>query len=238
MSWESTAHYYRILNEETARRLGGLHSAPVLLLSVDFAPIELLQRSGKWEDAASLLAAHARTLEAAGAQVLGLATNTMHIVAEQLTKGLSIPFIHIADPTAGALLGKGISRTGLLGTHHTVRRQACACRARRAACAIWAPAMLKNARPSASAYCKARSGGGNLRTHNHVAAAANPDTPINQGDDIQKIGCRSIRTSLSVPPPVAVTMARTNTPIGSSDRRTAAKAPLAAKTATPIRVKS
>jgi aspartate racemase len=120
MSWESTAHYYRILNEETARRLGGLHSAPILLLSVDFAPIEILQRSGKWEDAASLLAAHARTLEAAGAQVLGLATNTMHIVAEQLTKGIAIPFIHIADPTADALLEKGISRTGLLGTRFTM----------------------------------------------------------------------------------------------------------------------
>ncbi len=120
MSWESTAHYYRVLNEETARKLGGLHSAPLLLLSVDFAPIEILQRSGEWEEAGSLLATHAKTLEAGGAKVLGLATNTMHIVAEQMTKELSIPFIHIADPTADALLENRISRVGLLGTRFTM----------------------------------------------------------------------------------------------------------------------
>lgn len=120
MSWESTAHYYRILNEETARKLGGLHSAPLLLLSVDFAPIEILQRSGRWEEAGALLAAHARTLEAGGAQILGLATNTMHILADRMMEGLAIPFVHIADPTADALLGRGISRAGLLGTRFTM----------------------------------------------------------------------------------------------------------------------
>lgn len=122
MSWESTAHYYRVLNEETARRLGGLHSAPLLLLSVDFAPIEVIQRAGKWDEAGAILARHARTLEAGGAGVLGLATNTMHIAAEQMTQGLSIPFIHIADPTADALLENGISRTGLLGTRFTMEK--------------------------------------------------------------------------------------------------------------------
>jgi aspartate racemase len=120
MSWESTAHYYRVLNEETARKMGGLHSAPLLLLSVDFALIENLQRSGKWEEAGNLLAAHAKTLEAGGAKVLGLATNTMHIVAERMVEGLSIPFVHIADPTADALLKNGISRAGLLGTRFTM----------------------------------------------------------------------------------------------------------------------
>ncbi len=120
MSWESTAHYYRVLNEETARKRGGLHSAPLLLLSVDFAPIETLQRSGKWEEAGTLLATHAKTLEAGGAKVLGLATNTMHIVAERMAEGLAIPFVHIADPTANALLEKGISRAGLLGTRFTM----------------------------------------------------------------------------------------------------------------------
>lgn len=120
MSWESTAHYYRTLNEETARRLGGLHSAPLLLLSVDFALIEILQRSGKWDEAGDLLAAHAKTLEAGGAKLLGLATNTMHIVAERMTEGLAIPFVHIADPTADALLEKKISRAGLLGTRFTM----------------------------------------------------------------------------------------------------------------------
>ena len=106
------------------------------------------------------------------------------------------------------------------------------------ASAICAPAMLKKARPSASAYCRARSGAGNFRTHNQVTNAAKADTPINQGEEIQKIGCRSISTSRKVPPPVAVTMASTSTPIGSSELRTAASAPLAANTATPIRVKS
>lgn len=120
MSWESTAHYYRILNEETARRLGGLHSVSLLLLSVDFAPIEVLQRSGKWAEAGTQLAAHAKSLEAGGAKVLGLATNTMHIVADQIVQGVSIPFVHIADPTADALLEQKISRTGLLGTRFTM----------------------------------------------------------------------------------------------------------------------
>jgi aspartate racemase len=120
MSWESTAHYYRILNEEAARRLGGLHSAPLLLLSVDFAPIEALQHSGKWGEAGAILALHAKRLEAGGAKVLGLASNTMHMVAEQMTQGLSIPFVHIADPTSNALLESGISRAGLLGTRFTM----------------------------------------------------------------------------------------------------------------------
>jgi len=120
MSWESTAHYYRILNQETARRLGGLHSAPLLLLSVDFAPIEALQRAGKWDQAGTILAGHAKTLADSGAGVLGMASNTMHIVAEQMMEGLSIPFVHIADPTADALLSSGITRAGLLGTRFTM----------------------------------------------------------------------------------------------------------------------
>ena len=120
MSWESTAHYYRILNQETAHRLGGLHSAPLLLLSVDFAPIEALQGAGKWDEAGALLARHAKTVEDGGAGLLGLASNTMHMVAEQMMQGLSIPFIHIADPTADALLYGGVSRVGLLGTRFTM----------------------------------------------------------------------------------------------------------------------
>ncbi len=120
MSWESTAHYYRILNQETAQRLGGLHSAPLLLLSVDFAPIEALQRAGLWDKAGAILARHAQTLAEDGVGVLGLASNTMHIVADQVVDGLSIPFVHIADPTADALLEKGVTRAGLLGTRFTM----------------------------------------------------------------------------------------------------------------------
>jgi aspartate racemase len=120
MSWESTAHYYRVLNQETARRLGGLHSAPILLHSVDFAPIEAMQRAGQWRETGDLLAASAQRLEAAGAELIGLTTNTMHLVAEQITAGLGVPFIHIADPTADALLADGYSTVGLLGTRFTM----------------------------------------------------------------------------------------------------------------------
>ena len=120
MSWESTALYYRILNQETARRLGGLHSAPVLLHSLDFAPIEELQQAGKWDEAGKLLAAAARGLVAGGASVIGLASNTMHIVAGQIEDGLGVPFIHIAEPTAAALIESGVRRVGLLGTRFTM----------------------------------------------------------------------------------------------------------------------
>jgi aspartate racemase len=123
MSWESTAHYYRILNEETARRLGGLHSAPVIVHSVDFAPVEALQRAGRWDDAGVMLGDIAATLEAQGAGLIGLATNTMHIVAHQITARLGVPFIHIADPTAEALLADGMQRVGLLGTRFTMEKR-------------------------------------------------------------------------------------------------------------------
>ena len=120
MSWESTAHYYRVLNQETASRLGGLHSAPVILHSVDFAPIAQMQSDGDWDGAGRQLAAIARGLEQAGAEVIGLATNTMHMVAGQITDAISVPFIHIADPTSDALLKDGFGTVGLLGTRFTM----------------------------------------------------------------------------------------------------------------------
>jgi aspartate racemase len=123
MSWESTSHYYRALNQETARRLGGLHSAPVLLHSVDFAPIEALQRAERWDDAGALLGDIAAGLEAQGAGLVGLATNTMHIVAGAITARLGVPFIHIADPTAAALLADGFTNVGLLGTRFTMEKR-------------------------------------------------------------------------------------------------------------------
>jgi aspartate racemase len=120
MSWESTALYYRILNQETARRLGGLHSAPVLLHSLDFALIEELQKAGKWAEAGEVLAAAAQKLAAAGAGVIGLASNTMHIVAGRIEQDLNVPFLHIAEPTATALKENGIMQVGLLGTRFTM----------------------------------------------------------------------------------------------------------------------
>jgi aspartate racemase len=122
MSWESSAHYYAILNRETARLLGGLHSAPVILHSVDFAGIEALQQAGDWETAGAHLAAIAESLEAQGCGIIGLATNTMHICYPRIIKGLTVPLLHIASPTADALLADGYTRVGLLGTRFTMEQ--------------------------------------------------------------------------------------------------------------------
>lgn len=123
MSWESTAHYYAILNRETSKALGGLHSAPVIVHSVDFAPIETLQRSGDWAGAGRLLAGIARSLEQQGCGVIGLATNTMHICAPEIVAAITVPFVHIAAPTADALVADGIGRVGLLGTRFTMEKR-------------------------------------------------------------------------------------------------------------------
>jgi len=120
MSWESSAHYYSAINRETARRRGGLHSAPLILHSVDFAPIAALQSAGEWQEAGRRLNRIALSLQSAGAQVLGLATNTMHVVADIMLEGVDIPFVHIADPTAQALLADGFDTVGLLGTRFTM----------------------------------------------------------------------------------------------------------------------
>jgi aspartate racemase len=120
MSWESTAHYYRAINQLTAARLGGLHSASLLVHSVDFAPIAAMQTAGDWDGAGALLADIARRLETAGAEVIGLATNTMHMVAAPIVDAISVPFIHIADPTSEALLTDGFRKVGLLGTRFTM----------------------------------------------------------------------------------------------------------------------
>jgi len=123
MSWESTAHYYAILNRETAARLGGLHSAPVIVHSVDFADIEAMQRGGDWDGAGRILAGIAESLEAQGAGIIGLATNTMHICAPQIVAALGVPFVHIAAPTAETLLADGIGKVGLLGTRFTMEKR-------------------------------------------------------------------------------------------------------------------
>jgi aspartate racemase len=120
MSWESTAHYYRAINQETARIRGGLHSAPLIVHSVDFAPIAEMQSAGDWDGAGRQLGAIAASLQAAGAEVIGLATNTMHVVAHHITDAITVPFIHIADPTSDALLADGFDTVGLLGTRFTM----------------------------------------------------------------------------------------------------------------------
>ena len=120
MSAESTALYYREINRLVRERLGGLHSAELLLWSVDFAPIAAMQSAGDWDGAGEQLAAIALALQSAGAEVIGLATNTMHIVADQIIDAISVPFIHIADPTSDALLGDKFETVGLLGTRFTM----------------------------------------------------------------------------------------------------------------------
>jgi aspartate racemase len=120
MSWESSAEYYRLVNEEVRERLGDLHSAPCILHSLDFAEIEELQRSGAWEQAGTLLARTAVGLEQAGAGLIVLCTNTMHRVAAAIEQAVTIPFLHIADPTADAVREAGLGTVGLLGTRYTM----------------------------------------------------------------------------------------------------------------------
>jgi len=122
MSWESTQTYYRMLNQQVAQRLGGLHSAKVILDSLDFADVEVLQREGQWDALADLLVKHALRVEAAGADGLIIGTNTMHRVAPQVEAALSIPLLHIADATAQALLADGVHTVGLLGTRFTMEQ--------------------------------------------------------------------------------------------------------------------
>ncbi len=122
MSWESSAEYYRLVNEVVRERLGGLHSARCVLASVDFAVIEELQVAGRWDEAGGILAQEAVRIEAAGADLLVLCTNTMHKVADQIQAGITIPLLHIADVTAQAVTAAGLSTTGLLGTAFTMEQ--------------------------------------------------------------------------------------------------------------------
>ena len=120
MSWESTAEYYRLINQGVAARLGGLHSAHLLIHSVDFDDVAALQRAGDWWAAGAMLGDAARGLERIGASAIVLATNTMHEVATDIESAIDIPLIHIVDPTGEALARHGIRRAGLLGTRYTM----------------------------------------------------------------------------------------------------------------------
>jgi aspartate racemase len=122
MSWKSSAEYYRLINEGVRTRLGGLHSARCLMWSFDFADIEVLQRTDRWIDAASLMVDAAQRLERGGADFLVIATNTMHIAAPQVQAATSLPLLHIADPTAGRIKAAGLRRVGLLGTAFTMEQ--------------------------------------------------------------------------------------------------------------------
>lgn len=120
MSWESSAEYYRLINQQVRDCLGPLRSAQALIYSVDFGPVEQAQHAGRWDDAAAILVDAARRLEAGGADCVVLCTNTMHKVAAQIQAAVSIPFLHIADPTGQAALATGATTVGLLGTAFTM----------------------------------------------------------------------------------------------------------------------
>jgi aspartate racemase len=121
MSWESTALYYKQINEGVRDRLGGLHSAKIAMVSIDFEPMERLQRENRWEEAGEELAKAARQVEAAGADFIVLCTNTMHKVARAIEAAVDIPLLHIADATAQAIRDAGLHTVGLLGTRFTMQ---------------------------------------------------------------------------------------------------------------------
>ncbi len=139
MSWESTELYYRLINEETRRVLGGLHSASIVMISVDFHEIERLQLQEDWDASACLLSEKARLVEAAGADLLLMCTNTMHKVADQVADAIGIPLLHIADATAACVKAAGLRTVGLLGTRFTMEQQFYRGRLERSGLAVLVP---------------------------------------------------------------------------------------------------
>ncbi|KSU80306.1 aspartate racemase [Fictibacillus enclensis] len=122
MSWESSAEYYRMMNEEIKRRLGGLHSAKCILYSVDFQEIERYQSEGAWQKAGEVLSNAARSLEKGGADFIVICTNTMHKVIDAIQASVNIPLLHIADATADRIIENGLHSVGLLGTRYTMEQ--------------------------------------------------------------------------------------------------------------------
>jgi len=122
MSWESSLEYYRLINEMVKNRLGGFHSAKCIMLSVDFAEIEELQHSGRWDEAGRIMAEAAKSLQKAGADLVVLCTNTMHISSPEIESAINIPFLHIADAAAVKIQKAGLMRIGLLGTRFTMEK--------------------------------------------------------------------------------------------------------------------
>ncbi len=122
MSWESSIEYERIINTEVRRRRGGTHSADLVIRSYDFHEVEALQQAGDWDGAGALLAGDAAALQAAGAELIVLCTNTMHIVAPAIEAAIDVPFLHLADATADAVIAAGVESVALLGTRYTMEQ--------------------------------------------------------------------------------------------------------------------
>ena len=122
MSWESTIEYYRIINQAVQMKLGGVHSAKIIMVSLDFAEIEELQTQAKWEEATSIMVDSAKRLEKCGADMVLICTNTMHLMADEVQEGINIPLLHIADATARTVIDQGLNKVGLLGTRFTMEK--------------------------------------------------------------------------------------------------------------------
>src|SRR5579871_6868673 len=121
MSWESTAVYYRVINRETQRRLGGVHSAPLLLWSFDFAEIDCLQSAARWDEATTRMVEIGQMLVRGGAEMLIICCNTMHVMAKEVEQGAGVPLLHIATPLGAAIAAKGLNTVGVLGTKYTMK---------------------------------------------------------------------------------------------------------------------
>jgi aspartate racemase len=122
MSWESSIEYYRIINQQIQKELGGVHSAKIIMVSLDFAEIEEMQNRDEWDLATQVLLDSARTLEGSGADFVLICTNTMHLMAEAVQQGIGIPLLHIADATANAVKNNNLKKVGLLGTRFTMEK--------------------------------------------------------------------------------------------------------------------
>lgn len=120
MSWESTSHYYRLINQGINSRMGGLHSAQIIMLSIDFQPLETLMQQGDWQECGNFLADSAKKIESAGADCLLICTNTMHKVAQEVEDGIAIPLLHIGDAAAERIKAEKMHTVGLLGTRFTM----------------------------------------------------------------------------------------------------------------------
>ncbi|HYI13116.1 MAG TPA: aspartate/glutamate racemase family protein [Thermoanaerobaculia bacterium] len=190
MSWQSTIPYYRVINETVGRVLGGLHSARIVLWSVDFAEIEALQHAGKWDEAGELLAAAAQALERAGADFLVIGTNTMHVVADRIERAIGIPLLHIADPTAAAVLRSGARTAGLLGTRFTMEKDFYRKRLEEAGLQVLVPGEVDRAEVHRVIYeelCLGRTEESSRTTYRRVI-----DDLVARGADAIIFGCTEI----------------------------------------------
>ena len=190
MSWESSAGYYRLINQGVRDRLGPLRSARLLMYSVDFGPIELAQHEGRWDDAAALLEDAARRLQDGGADVVLLCTNTMHKLADRIAAAVQIPFLHIADPVAAAARAGGHRTLGLLGTRFTMQEPFMRERLQQQGLQVLVPDEADRAEVHRIIYeelCAGQIHDGSRRIYQRVM-----DKLIQQGAQAMVLGCTEI----------------------------------------------